>query len=148
MQRACSDRLELHVFFLMAIGALGGCFLASCGFLLVAVDAYSRGCGRIMESRLLLGLHRSGCRGGMAIGAGLLRGLCRFLRLGRVMAGLTFLIVQLMIELHPAHRCALQNDWFLGSSLGKEVRTNQHTNKHAKRDSKNAVNVLHVASIE
>lgn len=148
MQRACDDGVELHVFFLMAIIALRRCLLAGCDFLLVAIDAHPRSGGRIVESRLLLGLHRRSCRSRMAIGAGLLRGLRRFLRLGRVMAGIAFLIVQLMIEPHPAHRCALQNNYVFGRSLGKEVCTNQHTNKHAKRDSKNAVNVLHVASIE
>ncbi len=72
----------------------------------------------------------------MTIGASLLRGLQRLLRLRRVVANFAFaghLQVCCVIELHRAHGSALENDRGRWSCLPKRAATEHEHDKKSKR---------------
>src|SRR5512141_1730370 len=97
----------------MAFRALYRSLLALGVLSLVAVDANAGRRGRVMERSLRFRLHwRSGGRR-VAVLAILMRGLRCLFRLRSVMAGVALSgrarVVSFVVELHAAHRSALQD---------------------------------------
>src|SRR5574337_131996 len=92
----------------------------------MAIEAGAGLRSRIVERALGGGLHARLWRLGMAVMAGLLRGLPRLFGLGGVVARLALvgrpLLVQLVLELHAAHRGALEDVTILGFDLAVRLR--------------------------
>jgi len=125
---------DLRVRFLVTFRALRRGLLALGVFGLVAIDADTSGSSGVVESSLRLGLHRGSGSGGVAILACFMRSLGSFFGLGGMMAGVALratTFMSLVIELHAAHRCALQ-DYRSGCSFSR-ISNHGHHQHHGNK---------------